>query len=52
VSDLTVDDAIRALFALGYTKQKAKDAVQTILKDISGEKLTVEEIIRKALKHV
>ncbi|HQB94231.1 MAG TPA: Holliday junction branch migration protein RuvA [Candidatus Omnitrophota bacterium] len=52
VSDLTVDDAIRALFALGYTKQKAKDAVQTILKDSSGEKLTVEEIIRKALKHV
>ena len=52
VSDQIVDDAIQALVALGYTKQKAKDAVQTILKDSLGRKLTVEEIIRKALKHV
>lgn len=52
VSDQIVDDAIQALVALGYTKQKAKDAVQTILKEGAGKKLTVEEIIRKALKHV
>ena len=52
VSDQIVDDAIQALIALGYTKQKAKDAVQTILKDGAGKKMTVEEIIRAALKHV
>lgn len=52
VSDQMVEDAISALIALGYTKQKAKEAVQKILKDGGGKKLTVEEIIRKALKHV
>jgi Holliday junction DNA helicase RuvA len=52
VSDQMVDDAIQALVALGYTKQKAREAVQKILKDGLGKKWTVEEIIRKALKHV
>ncbi len=52
VSDQTVDDAIQALVALGYTKQKAREAVQKILKDGLGKSLSVEEIIRAALKHV
>lgn len=52
VSDQIVDDAVQALVALGYVKQKAKEAVQKVLKSALGKKLTVEEIIRSALKHV
>jgi len=37
---------------LGYTKQKAKDAIQKTLKAMLGKKPSVEEIIRAALKHV
>lgn len=52
VSDQIVEDAVQALVALGYVKQKAKEAVQKVLKAGLGKKLTVEEIIRSALKHV
>lgn len=52
VADATVEDAVQALVALGYVKQKAKEAVQKVLKAALGKKLTVEEIIRAALKHV
>lgn len=52
VSDQIIDDAVHALVALGYVKQKAKEAVQKVLKAGLGKNLTVEEIIRSALKHV
>lgn len=52
VSDQIVNDAVQALIALGYTKQKAKEVVQKVLRESAGKKLTVEDIIRKALKHV
>jgi len=52
VSDQLVDDAVQALVALGYTKQKAKEVVQKVLKANLGKKLTVEEIIRASLKHI
>ncbi len=52
VSDQIVEDAVQALVALGYTKQKAKEVVQKVLKESLGKKLTVEDIIRTALKHV
>ncbi len=52
ISDQAVEDSVLALVSLGYTKQKAKDAVQKILKETLGKKMSVEEIIRKALKHV
>lgn len=52
VSDSAVEDAIQALVALGYTKLKAKEVTQRVLKDGLGKKLSVEDIIRKALKHV
>jgi holliday junction DNA helicase RuvA len=52
VSDATVEDAIQALVALGYTKMKAKEVTQKVLKDGLGKKLSVEDMIRKALKHV
>ncbi len=51
ISDQAVEDSVLALVSLGYTKQKAKDAVQKILKETLGKKMSVEEIIRKALKH-
>lgn len=52
ISDQMVEDSVSALVSLGYTKQKAKDAVQKTLKAMLGKKPTVEEIIRAALKHV
>lgn len=52
VSDQMVEDSILALVSLGYTKQKAKEAVQKTLKAMLGKKPSVEEIIRTALKHV
>ena len=52
VSDQAVEDAVQALIALGYAKQKAKEAVQKVLKSLLGKKVSVEEIIRAALKHV
>ena len=52
ISDQAVEDSVAALVSLGYTKQKAKDAVQKVLKGTAGKKISVEEIIRTALKHV
>ena len=52
VSDQMVEDSVLALVSLGYTKQKAKEAVQKTLKAMLGKKPSVEEIIRMALKHV
>jgi len=52
VSDQMVEDSVSALVSLGYTKQKAKDAIQKTLKAMLGKKPSVEEIIRAALKHV
>jgi len=52
ISDQMVEDSVSALVSLGYTKQKAKDAVQKTLKAMLGKKPSVEEIIRAALKHV
>lgn len=52
VSDQMIEDAVLALVSLGYTKQKAKEAVQKVLKVSGGKKFSVEEMIRSALKHV
>ncbi|MFH0984629.1 MAG: Holliday junction branch migration protein RuvA [Candidatus Omnitrophota bacterium] len=52
VSDQMVEDSMLALVSLGYTKPKAKDAIQKTLKALQGKKPSVEEIIRAALKHV
>ena len=52
VSDQMVEDSVLALVSLGYTKQKAKEAIQKTLKAMLGKKPSVEEIIRAALKHV
>lgn len=52
ISDQMVEDSVLALVSLGYTKQKAKEAIQKTLKAMLGKKPSVEEIIRAALKHV
>jgi Holliday junction DNA helicase RuvA len=52
VTDQMVEDSVLALVSLGYTKPKAKEAIQKTLKTLSGKKPSVEEIIRSALKHV
>lgn len=52
ISDQMVEDSVLALVSLGYTKQKAKDAVQKVLRASLSKKVSVEEIIRAALKHV
>ncbi|MFH1801095.1 MAG: Holliday junction branch migration protein RuvA [Candidatus Omnitrophota bacterium] len=52
ISDQMVEDSVSALVSLGYTKQKAKEAIQKTLKAMLGKKPSVEEIIRAALKHV
>ncbi len=52
IPDQAVEDSVQALISLGYTKPKAKEAVQKVLKGSQGKKLSVEEIIRTALKHV
>lgn len=52
ISDQMVEDSVSALVSLGYTKPKAKEAVQKALKALLGKKPSVEEIIRAALKHV
>ena len=45
------EDAMQALVALGYTKNKAKEAVDKVTGSDTG-KLPVEQIIRSALKYV
>ncbi len=45
------EDAIQALVALGYTKNKAKEAVDKVTGNESA-KMPVEQIIRSALKYV
>ncbi len=52
ISEQILEDAASALVSLGYTKQKAKEVMQKILKENPEYKWTVEEMIRKALKHV
>jgi Holliday junction DNA helicase RuvA len=52
ISDQMVEDSVSALVSLGYTKQKAKEAIQKTLKAMLGKKPSVEEIIRAALKRV
>lgn len=52
VTDQMIEDSVLALVSLGYTKPKAKEAIQKTLKTMLGNKPSVEEIIRSALKHV
>ena len=45
-----VDEAALALISLGYTKVEAKKALERVIAD-AKETLSVEELIKRALKH-
>lgn len=45
------DDALNALISLGYNRSTAEQAIRQVLKESSGRELTVEEIIKFALRH-
>jgi DNA-binding MarR family transcriptional regulator len=47
-----IEDAAEALIALGYKKQKAEEAIRKMLKSEQGRNVTVEEMIRGALKYL
>jgi holliday junction DNA helicase RuvA len=43
-------EAIFALMSLGYTRQSAEKALQTVLRETAGQEPTLEELIKKALR--
>ncbi len=47
-----VQDSLRALVSLGYTKQNAKSAIEKVLKSKSSNKWTAESLIRESLKQI
>lgn len=51
VDGTLVEEAILALVSLGYKKTKARMAIQKVL-ETSSEKLPVEDIIKRALRHI
>jgi len=47
-----VQDSIRALVSLGYTKQSAKAAIERVLSSRSGERMSAEFLVRESLKQI
>lgn len=45
------NEALAALTSLGYNRVVAEKAIRTALNESSGSQLSVEELIKKALKH-
>ncbi len=50
--DVLIQDSLRALVSLGYTKQNAKTAIEKVLKSKSTDKWTPESLIRESLKQI
>ena len=46
------EDAVEALVALGYKRPGAKQAVEKAVKGRTGEKMSVEELVRASLQNV
>jgi len=46
------EDAVGALVSLGYTRPGAKKAVDRVMQDGGGASVTVEDLVRTALKYV
>ncbi|MBI1803816.1 MAG: Holliday junction branch migration protein RuvA [Ignavibacteria bacterium] len=44
-------EALVALMSLGYPRSIAEKAIRTVLNELHGRELTVEELIKRALKH-
>ena len=47
-----VQDSVKALVSLGYSKQSAKAAIQKVLQDRQGSRLNAEALIRESLKQI
>ncbi|MBI4373142.1 MAG: Holliday junction branch migration protein RuvA [Candidatus Omnitrophica bacterium] len=47
-----VQDSIRALVSLGYSKQSAKSAIDKVLQNGPGNRLNTESLIRESLKQI
>ena len=47
-----VQDSLRALVSLGYSKQNAKTAIQKVLQSKSTDKWTAESLVRESLKQI
>lgn len=50
--DVLVQDSLKALVSLGYSKQNAKAAIQKVLEKHGKEKLSTELIVRESLKQI
>lgn len=50
--EILIQDALKALVSLGYTKQSAKSAIEKVLQSKSAHKWTVESLIRESLKQI
>ena len=50
--DVLIQDSLRALVSLGYTKQNSKSAIEKVLKTKSSHKWTTESLIRESLKQI
>jgi Holliday junction DNA helicase RuvA len=44
-------EALLALTSLGYTRPAAEKALRTALQDLNGKDASVEELIKKSLRH-
>ena len=44
-------EALQALTSLGYNQQTAEKSLRLVLKETPGSKLTLEELIKRALRH-
>lgn len=50
--EVLIQDSLKALVSLGYTKQNAKSAIEKVLKAKSTHQWTAESLIRESLKQV
>ena len=50
--EVLIQDSLRALVSLGYTKQNAKLAIEKVLKSKASQKWTPESLIRESLKQI
>ena len=50
--EILIQDSLKALVSLGYTKQGAKSAIEKVLKSKSTHKWTAESLIRESLKQI
>jgi len=51
-NEALVEDSVRALVSLGYSKQSAKAAIQKVLADHGHDRLSAETLIRESLKQI